>query len=166
MSYLPIATRKRLGAHSAQGSRLRGLAALNNGSSTPNCSATDPATGQPYGEEGVYCSATMPPSPVVQVVSNAATVAGGPAQALNYVSPQAAIAAGMDPATVTAQWTKALAVFPTADAAIAAGIPAGVVTQLFVASRQYVKPTPPVWPLLVAAAIGALIVNEMDKGGN
>lgn len=166
MSYLKPA-QGRLGAHSAQGSRLRGLGAVNNGSSTPNCSTTDPATGQPYGEEGVYCTATMPPSPVMQAISNSATVAGGPKSALNYVSPQAAIAAGLDPTDVTTQWTQALSVFPTADAAIAAGIPAGVVTQLFVASRQFVKKqTPPVWPLLVAAAIGALIVNEMDRGGH
>lgn len=55
---------------------------------------------------------------------------------LNFVSPQAAIAAGADPQKTAAAWTKAVASFPTQQAALAAGIPAGVVTQLWAASRS------------------------------
>lgn len=145
------------------------LRGLNNGSTTvPDCSATDPATGGSYGQAGVYCTATLPPQgPTIQDVGNPLTVAGAPVSSLNYVSPQAAVAAGLNPTDVTNEWTQALAVFPTAQAAVDAGVPAGVVTQLFVASRSFItKPAapPPVWPLLAAAALGALIVNDMGKG--
>lgn len=54
---------------------------------------------------------------------------------LDYVSPQAAIAAGLNPNTVYAAWSQALARFPTQQAALNAGIPAGVVTQLWAQSR-------------------------------
>lgn len=50
---------------------------------------------------------------------------------LGYVSPQAAIAAGLDANTVNAAWTAAVNKYPTAQAAIAAGVPAGVVTSLW-----------------------------------
>jgi hypothetical protein len=184
LSYLPPpSTRatfglRRLGAHSAQGARLgaikkfrrfslRGLSSLSNGSTTPTCAAVDPATGVIYGQEGVFCTPTLAPQgPTASDIGNPLTVAGAPGSALQYVSPQAAIAAGLDPTSVMNEWTQALAVFPTAQDAINAGVPAGVVTQLFVASRAFAnKPKqPPVWPLLAAAAIGALLVNAMDKG--
>jgi hypothetical protein len=59
---------------------------------------------------------------------------------LNFVSPQAAIAAGADPQKTATRWTQAVASFPTQSAAIAAGIPAGVITQLWAASRSIVPP--------------------------
>lgn len=56
---------------------------------------------------------------------------------LDYVSPQAAIAAGLNPATVNAAWSKSLNTnFGTPQAAIAAGVPAGVVTQLWSGGTQ------------------------------
>ncbi len=55
---------------------------------------------------------------------------------LNFVSPQAAIAAGADPQKTYAAWQRALASFPTQQAAVAAGVPAGVVTSLWAASRS------------------------------
>jgi hypothetical protein len=50
---------------------------------------------------------------------------------LSYVSPQAAIAAGLDSRTVYAKWAAAINKYPSANAAIAAGVPAGVATQLW-----------------------------------
>jgi hypothetical protein len=64
---------------------------------------------------------------------------------LNFVSPQAAIAAGADPQKTAAAWTKAVASFPSANAAVAAGIPAGVVTQLWAASRSVIPPPSGSW---------------------
>lgn len=55
---------------------------------------------------------------------------------LDYTSPQAAIAAGLDPATVYSKWTASLAQFSSPQAAIAAGVPAGVVNQLWQQSYQ------------------------------
>jgi hypothetical protein len=49
----------------------------------------------------------------------------------DYVSPQAAIAAGLDPTSVNAAWSTALSRYPTAQAAIAAGIAPAVVTQYY-----------------------------------
>jgi hypothetical protein len=59
---------------------------------------------------------------------------------LNFVSPQAAIAAGADPTKTFAAWNKAVSTFATPQAAVAAGIPAGVVTSLFASSRSLVAP--------------------------
>ena len=57
---------------------------------------------------------------------------------LNFVSPQAAIAAGVDPQKAFTAWTKAVGSFSSQQAAVAAGIPAGVVTSLWPASRTIV----------------------------
>lgn len=54
---------------------------------------------------------------------------------LDYTSPQAAVAAGLDAVAVMAAWTKALARFPSPQAAISAGVPAGVVNQLWQQSQ-------------------------------
>jgi hypothetical protein len=54
---------------------------------------------------------------------------------LDYVSPQAAIAAGLPAQAVYNAWSAAMARFPSQNAALAAGIPAGVVTQLWAQSR-------------------------------
>lgn len=59
-----------------------------------------------------------------------------PSNPLSYASPQAAIAAGQNPQAVYTAWTQMLARYPTQQAAVAAGIPAGVVTQLWAASRS------------------------------
>lgn len=80
------------------------------------------------------------PSPVTGSASNggittvlATTPSTNP---LDYTSPQAAIAANLDPATVYSKWTAALARFPSSQAAIDAGVPAGVVNQLWQQSYQ------------------------------
>lgn len=80
-------------------------------------------------------SGAQNPSPVSGGASNggittvpATTPSKSP---LDYVSPQAAIAAGLDPQTVYNAWSQALARFPSPQAAIAAGVPAGVVNQLW-----------------------------------
>jgi hypothetical protein len=78
--------------------------------------------------------------PVPQSLTNLLTDMTPPTDPLSYVSPQSAIAAGMDPTTVYDAWAQAMAQFPTQNAALAAGIPAGVITQLWGQSRQYVPP--------------------------
>jgi hypothetical protein len=55
----------------------------------------------------------------------------------DYVSPQSAIAAGLNPAAVNAAWAQGLAKYPTQQAAIAAGIAPTVITQLWQQSRAY-----------------------------
>ena len=82
---------------------------------------------------------TQNPSPVSGSASNgrittvpATTPSTNP---LDYTSPQAAIAAGLDANTVMAAWTKSLARFPSPQAAISAGVPAGVVNQLWQQSQ-------------------------------
>ena len=79
---------------------------------------------------------------------------------LDYVSPQAAIAAGLPPQTVYNAWSTALAKFPSQQAALQAGIPAGVVTQLWAQSRSAVPATStgtlfgvPTNTLLIGAAV-------------
>ena len=47
------------------------------------------------------------------------------------MSPQAAIAAGLDSRAVYQKWAAAINKYPSANAAIAAGVPAGVATQLW-----------------------------------
>jgi hypothetical protein len=92
---------------------------------------------------GVWTAALNTPSPVGRQNTNPVT--GGASNGgittvpaatpskdpLDYVSPQAAIAAGLPQDAVYAAWTKALARFPSPQAAISAGVPAGVVNQLW-----------------------------------
>jgi hypothetical protein len=78
--------------------------------------------------------------PVPQSLQNLLTNMSPPTDPLSYISPQAAIAAGMDPTTVYNAWAQSMAQFPTQQAALNAGVPAGVVTQLWGQSRSYVQP--------------------------
>lgn len=105
------------------------------------------------------------PSPVSsQGASNGAITtvpAGQPSKdPLDYVSPQAAITAGLDPTAVYAAWTKSLARFPSPQAAIAAGVPAGVVNQLWqqsyvnAANKAASTPAIPSWLLPVGIGLG------------
>lgn len=74
--------------------------------------------------------------PIPAQINSSYTVEPMNLDPLNFVSPQAAIAAGADPQKTAAAWTKAVASFPTQQAALAAGIPAGVITQLWPTSRS------------------------------
>ena len=104
----------------------------------------DFATGLPCDDPrancGVWNTPSTPPgaqnpSPVAGGASNGGittVLATTPSQSpLDYTSPQAAIAAGLDPQTVYNAWTTALARFSSPQAAITAGVPAGVVNQLW-----------------------------------
>lgn len=78
-------------------------------------------------------------NPAMQTAySNLLTTQQRDTNPLDYVSPQAAIAAGLPAQTVYNAWSQALARFPTQQAALNAGIPAGVVTQLWAQSRAAV----------------------------
>jgi len=116
--------------------------------SSPDCpgSVIDPITGE-------LC-ANLPPlpaapsdrppqqpgvNPAVQAAyANLLTQQQNSQNPLDYVSPQAAIAAGLPPQTVYNAWSNAMARFPSQQAALNAGIPAGVVTQLWAQSRAAV----------------------------
>lgn len=80
----------------------------------------------------------LPANNIPQVLQNIFTSASPDPSPLDYVSPQAAIAAGLDSQFVYQTWTRALTQFPTQQAAIAAGVPSGVVTQLWSSSRELV----------------------------
>jgi len=84
---------------------------------------TAPPVGQPQGPQPITSPVNYTTSPMTL-------------DPLNFISPQSAIAAGANSAQTYSAWTKAVASFPNQQAAIAAGIPAGVVTQLWSASRQ------------------------------
>jgi hypothetical protein len=86
------------------------------------------------------------PSPVAGGASNGGittVMATQPSTSpLDYTSPQAAIAAGLDPQTVYNAWSAALARFPSPQAAISAGVPAGVVNQLWQSAHVTAATTP------------------------
>ncbi len=91
------------------------------------------------------------PGPAPTAYSSVLTSAQNSQNPTDYVSPQAAIAA----------WSGALAKFPSQQAALAAGVPAGVVTQLWAASRS-AAPAPSA-SFLDQAPLG--IANKYIVGG-
>lgn len=113
-------------------------------------SALGPANLNPYSDpSGGYVTGNTPaysqaqnPNPVTGGASNGGITtapAGTPSQdPLDYVSPQAAIAAGLNSTTVYAAWSSGVSKYPSPQAAVNAGIPAGVVNQLW----QAIAPTP------------------------
>lgn len=123
---------------------------------------------------GAQAASTM--TNVPQVLQNIYTAAQLDYNPLDYVSPQAAIAAGLDSQVVYDAWAIGLAKYPTQQAAVAAGIPATVVTQLWASSRQYAAGggTSSSWldqaPLgiankwLLAAGGGIFAIAAMAKG--
>jgi hypothetical protein len=119
------------------------------------------------------------PSPVTGSASNGGittVLATKPStNPLDYTSPQAAIAAGLDPATVYSTWTASLARFPSPQAAIAAGVPAGVVNQLWqqsyqnAANKAAAAPSGTIFGLspttLLAAGAGLFAIAALGGGG-
>lgn len=101
----------------------------------------DYATGLPCDDPRANCGVAAPPSqpgvnPSTQAAyKNLLTQQQSSKDPLDYISPQAAIAAGLDAQTVYNAWSKGLQKFPTQNAALQAGVPAGVVTQLWSQSR-------------------------------
>ena len=119
------------------------------------------------------------PSPVTGSASNggittvlATTPSTSP---LDYTSPQAAIAAGLDAATVYSKWTASLARFSSPQAAISAGVPAGVVNQLWqqsyqnAANKAAAAPSGTIFGLspttLLAAGAGLFAIAALGGGG-
>lgn len=182
------------GAGSTWSPRLRRLRGLGD-AQDPN--AIDPLTGETYADESVPGSqaawklyqainqanaAITPTPPATQPVlpniipnpltnlQTGMTISQNP---LDYVSPQAAIAAGLNSQVVYDAWAKGLSRFPTQQAAIAAGIPAGVITQLWQQSRSTPAPTSfldktflgvPVKYLLGAGG-GLFLLTALSHGG-
>ena len=93
------------------------------------------ANGNVVGQNLPASSGVQTPQPVSGGATNAGittVVASQPSTSpLDYVSPQAAIAAGLPQDMVYNVWTIALARYPSPQAAISAGVPAGVVNQLW-----------------------------------
>lgn len=116
-------------------SHLRGL-----GQDSPDCpgSVIDPITGELCAN---FPPIAAPPSqpgvnPAVQAAyQNLLTQQQNSQNPLDYVSPQAAIAAGLPSQAVYNAWSAAMAKFPSQQAALNSGVPAGVVTQLWAQSR-------------------------------
>src|ERR1700758_1638536 len=113
---------------------------------------TDTSTGNVYDANGNLVAqgqAAMPTqgsgSAAAAAYQSGLTSAQNSQNPLDYVSPQAAIAAGLPTSTVNAAWAKQMAKYPTTTAAIAAGIPAGVVTQLWAQSRTAAAAQPASW---------------------
>jgi hypothetical protein len=146
---------------------------------------TDLTTGATYDNTGSMIALNTPvagpaqnPSPVTGSASNGGittVLATKPStNPLDYTSPQAAIAAGLDPATVYSQWTASLARFASPQAAIAAGVPAGVVNQLWQQSYQNAAnaaaaPSATIFGLspttLLAAGAGLFALTALGGGG-
>jgi len=151
-----------LGASStAQSWRMRGLRGLGRLGDAGNCVyyGADGVTVESIdtntdvvecaGNGGAWNAARILNMPVTPGVQNPSPVAGSASNGrittvpattpstnpLDYTSPQAAVAAGLDANTVMAAWTKSLARFPSPQAAISAGVPAGVVNQLWQQSQ-------------------------------
>jgi hypothetical protein len=151
---------QRLGA--LRRARLRGMGALGQ---PPGYSAASDILNQAegygpsqdagfsVGEQALLASQTPQSSgaipaqgPTPAALQNLITGMSPPSDPLSFVSPQAAIAAGLDPTTTYNAWVQAMAQFPTQSAALAAGVPAGVITQLWQQSRSMVTaPAAPNW---------------------
>lgn len=111
--------------------------------------------------------------PAATAYSNVLTSAQNSQNPTDYVSPQAAIAAGLDPQKVYAAWSTSLAKFPTQQAALAAGVPAGVVTSMWAASRSAAAPASASWldqttlgisnKLLVAGGAGIFLLTSLGR---
>lgn len=98
----------------------------------PNANATfTPGTPQIPGAQPVSPAADQPTRATLLLTQ--AQPSNNP---LAYVSPQAAIAAGLDAQGTYEAWVQALSQFSTVQDAVNGGIPAGVVTQLWAASRK------------------------------
>lgn len=115
----------------------------------------------------------QPASPALTALQNIWTNQTPSGSPLDYVSPQAAIAAGLNPQTVYSTWSSGLARYPTQSAALAAGIPAGVITQLWAASRSAAPApsttgtflgVPTTYLLAGGAALFALTMFSSGKG--
>ena len=116
------------------------------GQDSPDCpgAVIDPITGELCANLPPLAPAPQQPGvdpAVQQAYKNLLTQQQNSQNPLDYVSPQAAIAAGLNPQIVYTAWSQALARFPTQQAALQAGIPAGVVTQLYAASRSALPST-------------------------
>lgn len=105
-----------------------------------------PGTAYPTSSELTTTSSVLPntliaPGPQIsntQAYQNLLTTQQNSTDPLDYVSPQAAIAAGLPASQVNASWNTALAQYPTQAAALAAGIAPAIVTSLWASSRAAV----------------------------
>jgi hypothetical protein len=157
--------------------------ALGLGDVSPDCpgSVIDPITGElcpmpgdspNYGVPGVAAAPSQPGvNPAIQqAYQNLLTQQQNSKDPLDYVSPQAAIAAGLPSQSVYNAWSASIAKFPTQNAALAAGIPAGVVTQLWAPSRAAVpSPTSSLFGGISTSTMlmvgGAIVLLPMLLGG-
>jgi hypothetical protein len=106
-----------------------------------------------------------PAGPAPYAYSNSPTVAQPPGGcALCYATPQAAIAAGVNPQTVSQDWSTFVRGYSTPQAAVAAGIPAGVVTQYW-SSGGVTGALNPSTVLMIGGGLLALMLLGGGGGG-
>jgi hypothetical protein len=132
------------------------------GQDSPDCpgSVIDPLTGELCANLPPIAAAPSQPgvNPSIDAAyKNLLTQQQNSQNPTDYVSPQAAIAAGLNPQVVYDAWSKGLARFPTQQAALNAGIPAGVVTQMWAQSRTAAPPPSSGTILGVPIATAALV---------
>ena len=86
---------------------------------------------------------------------------------LDYVSPQQAVAQGLNPGKVAGAWSAFLTNFASPQDAIAAGVPAGVVNQYWVASPAPIRPPKgaPFWLIVTAGVIAIGAFSMMGRKG-
>jgi hypothetical protein len=89
-----------------------------------------------------------------------------PSNPLNFASPQSAITAGLDPATVNTAWSKYINSFPSVQAAINGGVAPGVVTDLWNGGAPPAAPVPwyKKYAVLLIAGGGAVLLALAGKG--
>lgn len=93
-----------------------------------------------YGPDFVGPIPTPTQAEAASILSNISFNATLDTNPTDYTTPSAAIAAGLDPATVNAAWAQGLSRYSTQAQAVAAGIAPGVVQQYWAASRAYPAP--------------------------
>jgi hypothetical protein len=172
----PLNNRKwNLGRLGLQPVRLRGLRGLRGLGDTIEYPVSVMDTGVIWNMPLVPDGAQNPsPTTTNGVTPNLTPPVGTPStDPLDYVSPQQAIAAGLDPGKVYAAWSTSLQKFASPSAAISAGVPAGVVNQLWQDSANKKANTPPSFfsqstfgipNTILAAGLGAIVLLGVMKG--
>jgi len=115
----------------------------------------------PYVQPPSSTLPTQDPATNLQVKILAGAVP--PQGPLDYISPQAAIAAGLDQTVVYSAWSAAVNQFPNPQAAMDAGVPPGVVTELWNGGPVPAPPDNTKTILLVAGAIFAFLALAGGK---
>jgi hypothetical protein len=116
-------------------------------------------------DAGVPSSATPNPPNLTSGPSPQLVQSPASSYPLDYVSPQSAIAAGLDPTKVNTAWTAYVNSFPGVQAAINAGLAPGVVTEYWNGGPGPAPPLPwyKKYAVLLLAGGGAVLLALAGK---